>query len=67
MPRVIRGPSRDDVLGRLETLPRGDGVLILENRDHPGRYVQVLHRSDAARRLEVRDEWRDAFRWEDNS
>ena len=54
-PRTIRGPSRDEVLGRLETLPRGDGVLILENLDHPGRYVQVLHQSDGLLRVEVRD------------
>lgn len=53
--RIIRGPSRDEVLGRLETLPRGDGVLILENLDHPGRYVQVLHQGDGLLRLEVRD------------
>lgn len=55
-PRIIRGPSRDEVLGRLETLPRGDGVLILENLDHSGRYVQVLHQSDGLLRLEVRDD-----------
>ena len=55
-PRVIRGPSRDEVLGRLQTLPRGDGVLILENLDHPARYVQVLHQRDGLMRLEVRDD-----------
>lgn len=53
---TIRGPSRDDVLGRLETLPRGDGVLILQNLDHPGRYVQVLLQDDGLLRLEVRDD-----------
>lgn len=53
---IIRGPSRDAVLGLLETLPRGDGVLILQNLDHPGRYVQVLLQGDGLLRLEVRDD-----------
>nr|AIA19115.1 Unknown Function [uncultured bacterium] len=54
--RIIRGPSRDEVLGRLQTLPRGDGVLILEDLDHPHRYVQVLLQGDGFLRLEVRDD-----------
>lgn len=53
---TIRGPSRDVVLGCLETLPRGDGVLILKNLDQPGRYLQVLHQGDGLLRLEVRDD-----------
>ena len=54
--RILRGPSRDDILGRLQTLPRGDGSLILENLDRPGRYVQVLLQPDGLFRLEVRDD-----------
>ena len=53
---IIRGPSRDVLLGCLETLPRGDGALIMKNLDHPGRYVQVLHQGDGLLRLEVRDD-----------
>lgn len=54
--KVIRGPSRDVVLGCLETLPRGDGVLIFKNLDHPDRYIQVLLQGDGLLRLEVRDD-----------
>ena len=39
----------------MQTLPRGDGVLILQNLDHPGRYIQVLLQGDGLLRLEVRD------------
>ena len=31
-------------------------MLILENLDHPARYVQVLHQRDGLLRLEVRDD-----------
>ncbi|GAA4345633.1 hypothetical protein [Angustibacter luteus] len=53
--RLLRGPDQDEILGRLLSLPRGDGYLVLENLDHPQHYIQVLHESSGLFRLEVRD------------
>lgn len=50
----MRGPTADEVLGVIESLPR-DGHVLLESMDVPEVYVQVWLRPEGHYQLEMRD------------